>query len=90
MLGVIYMIVGSMSIGCSFVYARKFISLLKFPAVALATYQIGLAMIFLFLVTSLDGSSTREQSSARYRPGSACPKSLITDRRVKNVERNQS
>ena len=54
-LGVIYMIAGSMSVGCSFVYARRFISPLKLPAVALATYQIGLAMIFLFLVTSLHG-----------------------------------
>ena len=53
--GVIYMLAGSISVGCSFVYARKFISPLKLPAVALATYQIGLAIIFLFLVTSLDG-----------------------------------
>ena len=53
--GVAYMMVGSMSVGCSFVYARKFISPLKLPAVALTTYQIGLAMVFLFLATSLDG-----------------------------------
>ena len=53
--GVIYMLAGSISVGCSFVYARKFISPLKLPAVALATYQIGLAIIFLFLVTSLHG-----------------------------------
>ncbi len=53
--GVVYMLAGSMSVGCSFVYARKFISPLKLPATALTTYQIGLAMIFLFLVTSLDG-----------------------------------
>ena len=53
--GVAYMIAGSVSVGCSFVYARRFISPLKLPAVALATYQIGLAMIFLFLVTSLHG-----------------------------------
>ena len=54
-LGVIYMIVGSMSVGCSFVYARKFLSPLKLPAIALTTYQIGLAMIFLVLGTSLHG-----------------------------------
>jgi drug/metabolite transporter (DMT)-like permease len=54
-LGVIYMIVGSMSVGCSFVYARKFLSPLKLPAIALTTYQIGLAMIFVFLGTSLHG-----------------------------------
>jgi drug/metabolite transporter (DMT)-like permease len=54
-LGVTYMVAGSMSVGCSFVYARRFISPLKLPAVALATYQIGLAMLFLSLVTSLGG-----------------------------------
>ena len=54
-LGVIYMIAGSISVGCSFVYARRFITPLKLPAVALATYQIGLAIIFLFMVTSLHG-----------------------------------
>ena len=53
--GVAYMMVGSISVGCSFVYARKFVSPLKLPAVALTTYQIGLAMTFLFMVTSLDG-----------------------------------
>ena len=53
--GVTYMVAGSMSVGCSFVYARRFLSPLKLPAVALATYQIGLAMVFLSLVTSLHG-----------------------------------
>jgi drug/metabolite transporter (DMT)-like permease len=54
-LGVTYMVAGSMSVGCSFVYARRFIRPLKLPAVALATYQIGLAMIVLSLVTSFHG-----------------------------------
>jgi drug/metabolite transporter (DMT)-like permease len=53
--GVAYMMIGSMSVGCSFVYARRFVTPLKLPAVALTTYQIGLAMIFLFMATSLDG-----------------------------------
>jgi drug/metabolite transporter (DMT)-like permease len=53
--GVSWMIAGSLSVGCSFVYARRFISPLKLPAAALATYQIGLAMVFLFLITSLHG-----------------------------------
>ena len=34
---------------------RDSITPLKLPAVALTTYQLGLAMIFLFLVTSLHG-----------------------------------
>ena len=33
--GVAYMLAGSMSVGCSFVYARKFITRLKLPAAAL-------------------------------------------------------
>ena len=53
--GIAYMIAGSLSVGCSFVYARRFITPLKVPAAALTTYQIGLAMILLLPVTSLDG-----------------------------------
>lgn len=36
-------------------YARKFISPLKLPAIALTTYQIGLATIVLLLTTRLHG-----------------------------------
>lgn len=53
--GVVSMLVGSMSVGCSFVYARKFITPLKLPAIALTTYQIGLATILLLLATNLNG-----------------------------------
>ena len=53
--GVAYMLAGSLSLGCSFVYARRFISPLKLPTAALTTYQIGLATVLLFMVTSLDG-----------------------------------
>ena len=49
------MVAGSLSVGCSFVYARRFISPLKLPAAALTTYQIGFAIVFLFVVTRLDG-----------------------------------
>ncbi|MGY2286506.1 DMT family transporter [Pseudomonas gingeri] len=53
--GVAYMIGGSLSVGASFVYARRFISPLGLPAAALTTYQIGLAMLFLLAVTPLQG-----------------------------------
>jgi EamA-like transporter family len=53
--GVGYMIAGSLSVGCSFVYARRFISPLNLPAAALTTYQIGVAIIVLLMVTNLDG-----------------------------------
>jgi drug/metabolite transporter (DMT)-like permease len=46
MIGVAYMIAGSLSVGCSFVYARRFISPLKLDAAALTAYQIGLAIVF--------------------------------------------
>src|SRR5262245_33100443 len=53
--GVAYMLAGSLCAGLSFVYARRFITPLKLPSAALATYQMGLALVFLLLGTSLDG-----------------------------------
>lgn len=53
--GIGYMIFGSLSVGCSFVYAKRFIIPLGLPAVALTTYQIGLALALLFTVTPLQG-----------------------------------
>ena len=53
--GVVYMIAGSLSVGISFVYARKFISPLKLPASDPTTYQIGLAILILSAVTNYDG-----------------------------------
>ncbi len=61
--GVAYMLAGSMSVGVSFVYARKFISPLKLPALALATYQMGLACLVLLLVTDLAGIDRLYQDS---------------------------
>lgn len=53
--GVLYMVAGSLSVGASFVYARKFITPLNIPAAALTTYQLGLAVAMLALATSYDG-----------------------------------
>lgn len=53
--GVGWMVAGSLSVGCSFVYARRFISPLKLPVAALTTWQIGLGMVFLLMVTPLSG-----------------------------------
>lgn len=53
--GVLYMLAGSLSLGASFVYARRFISPLGLSPVALATYQMGLAALILGVVTDLDG-----------------------------------
>jgi drug/metabolite transporter (DMT)-like permease len=53
--GVLWMILGSFSLGFSFVYARKFITPLGLSPVALTTYQVGLALAMLSLVTSFNG-----------------------------------
>ncbi|MDM8349533.1 DMT family transporter [Pseudomonas sp. sp1636] len=63
LVGVAYMLAGSMSVGVSFVYARKFISPLQLPAVALATYQTGLASLVLLLLTDLSGIDRLSQDS---------------------------
>jgi drug/metabolite transporter (DMT)-like permease len=55
MVGIAYMMAGSLSVGCSFVYARRFISPLQLPASALTVYQIGFAVVFLSMGTRLDG-----------------------------------
>ena len=49
--GVWYMVLGSLSLGGSFIYAKRFISPLKIPAAALTTYQLfGAALILCFMV----------------------------------------
>lgn len=53
--GVGYMVLGSASVGLSFVYAKRFLSPHAIPAAALTTYQIGLALVTLLLVTDLHG-----------------------------------
>ncbi len=51
--GVFWMIAGSFSVGCSFVYAKKFITPLGLSPLALTTYQIGLALVILLVATDL-------------------------------------
>ena len=53
--GVIYMALGSLSVGSSFVYAKKFISPLNIPAAALTTYQLGIGLLILSIVTPFTG-----------------------------------
>ena len=54
-LGVLWMIGGSLSVGCSFVYARKFINPLGLSPLALTTYQIGLALVLLLATVDRHG-----------------------------------
>ncbi|RYB93151.1 DMT family transporter [Nocardioides oleivorans] len=53
--GVAFLLLGSASVGLSFVYARRFISPLEIPAAALTTYQVGLALVMVLVLTDLDG-----------------------------------
>jgi len=55
--GVAYMVAGALSVGSSFVYARRFISPLNIPAAALTTYQLGFALVSLLFVTNFDGAN---------------------------------
>ncbi|RDU96169.1 DMT family transporter [Trinickia dinghuensis] len=54
--GVCWMLGGSLSMGLSFIYAKRFITPLKIPGVALTTYQVGFASIYLYAVVGLDGT----------------------------------
>lgn len=53
--GVLYMGIGSLSLGVSFVYARRFLADKEVSPLALTTYQIGLALLVLACVTDLEG-----------------------------------
>ncbi len=53
--GVMYLALGSLSLGASFVYARRFITPLNIPSGALTTYQLGLASFLMLLVTDFTG-----------------------------------
>ena len=53
--GVLWMVAGTLSVGVSFVYARLFLSPLKLPPLALATWQTGLATLTLLVLTDFTG-----------------------------------
>lgn len=53
--GIFDIILGSLIVGSSFVYAKRFISPLKIHFSALTTYQLGFALLTLFVVTKWDG-----------------------------------
>ncbi len=53
--GVVYMLAGSLGLGCSFVYARRFMTGLAIQPLALSTYQIGCSLVTLALLTPYGG-----------------------------------
>ncbi len=62
--GVLYMTLGSFSLGVSFVYAKKYVIPLKLPTAALTTYQLGFATIIVAILTDFSGISNITQSGA--------------------------
>lgn len=56
--GVGYMMMGAMSVGVSFVYAKRFISPLKLSPMALTTYQLGAGLVILAFTTNYTGISS--------------------------------
>ncbi|HAT1514870.1 DMT family transporter [Morganella morganii] len=61
--GVGYMILGSLSVGISFVYAKKFLADKQIAPLALTTYQIGLALVILASITPFTGITAIAQDS---------------------------
>ncbi len=53
--GVLWLLAGTLSLGVSFVYARRFLLPLQLPPLALATWQTGLAALTLLVLTDLNG-----------------------------------
>jgi hypothetical protein len=55
------MLGGSLSVGCSFVYARRFLVTKEISPLALTTYQIGMALVVTWLFTDLNGIGQIQQ-----------------------------
>jgi drug/metabolite transporter (DMT)-like permease len=53
--GVFWMLASSLIFGLSYVYVRRFLSPANLPPLALVTWQMGLALIILFLLTDFTG-----------------------------------
>jgi len=53
--GIVDIILGSLIVGSSFVYAKRFLSPLKIHFAALTIYQLGFALITLLFITDLNG-----------------------------------
>ncbi|WP_455281487.1 DMT family transporter [Cupriavidus necator] len=54
-LGAAYMLAGCLSVGCSFAYARHFLSGLDMSPLALSTWQIGFALVIVTGITDFHG-----------------------------------
>jgi len=55
LIGIFWVMVGSLSFGTSFVYARYYLFSLNIPSIALATWQLGIAALTLLIFTDFTG-----------------------------------
>jgi drug/metabolite transporter (DMT)-like permease len=53
--GVFWMLTGSIILGLSYVYVRRFLAPVNLPPLALAAWQVGLALLILLLLTNFTG-----------------------------------
>ena len=53
--GVAFMMLGSLSVGTSFIYAKKFLTGKHIPTAALTSYQMLFALLSMSLITDFDG-----------------------------------
>lgn len=58
LMGIFWVMVGSLSCGISFVYARYYLLPLEIPSIALATWQLGIAVLILILFIDFKGITT--------------------------------
>lgn len=58
LMGIFWVMVGSLSFGISFVYARYYLLPLGIPSIALATWQLGIAVLILILFIDFKGITT--------------------------------
>jgi drug/metabolite transporter (DMT)-like permease len=55
--GVCWLLASSMTLGLSYIYVRRFLTPANLPPLALATWQMGLALVMLYFVTDFIGMS---------------------------------
>ncbi|WP_428023249.1 DMT family transporter [Arcobacter sp.] len=53
--GMLSVILGSLSVGASFIYAKKYVIPLKLKAEAFTTYQLGFGLLLLLFITDFNG-----------------------------------
>lgn len=61
--GVIYMLIGSLSVGASFVYAKKYLTKINISPAALTSYQVAIAIIILGLFGDLQSIENIQSDS---------------------------